>query len=319
MTAGSLLNDLLTKPARALTVLGALQKNEEGRRKVKSMPTWVNLSQGNSVLHYPEATEKKASTTSAGVRGKDPQPVVSGRRAKNLAEILSFYKKTRKPKKRPRAKPAAQEPLKNKAKLLPGESSESEEFEETEENEEEEPHSGDEEEEPPARDDDDEDETQKTQIPDRGALPWAWLPLQQEDLRGACRGVPISKWRPWQTEIRRDIVQQKTKLGRAGTIYWVPGDYNSALWHSVGEYCVAARSYATEEECKSTAAVASATSGVPAPSARKKKVKAKRPKKTRKTPTKSGGKQEEEDAGEADKEDTEKKDEVAVLVSGSES
>ena len=32
-----------------------------------------------------------------------------------------------------------------------------------------------------------------------------------------------------------------------------------------------------------------------------------------------GGKQEEEDAGEGDKEDTEKKDEVAVLVSGSES
>ena len=41
--------------------------------------------------------------------------------------------------------------------------------------------------------------------------------------------------------------------------------------------------------------------------------------KKRKTPTKSGGKQEEEDAGEGDKEDTEKKDEVAVLVSGSES
>ena len=78
VTAGSLLNDLLTKPARALTVLGALQNHEEGRRKVKSMPTWVNLSQGGSTLHSPEATEKKASTTSAGVRGKDPQPVVSG-------------------------------------------------------------------------------------------------------------------------------------------------------------------------------------------------------------------------------------------------
>ena len=319
MTAGSLLNDLLTKPARALTVLGALQNHEEGRRKVKSMPTWVNLSQGGSTLHSPEATEKKASTTSACVRGKDPQPVVSGRRAKNLAEILSSYKKTKKPKKRPRAKPAAKEPPKKKARLLPGESSESEEFEETEEDEEEEPPSGDEEEEPPARDDDDEDETQETQIPDRGALPWAWLPLQQEDQWGAWRGVPISKWRPWRTEIPRDILQQKTKLGRAGTIYWVPADYNSAMWHSVGEYCVAARSYATEEECKNAAAVASATGGVPAPSARKKKVKAKRPKKKRKTPTKSGGKQEEEDAGEGDKEDMEKKDEVAVLVSGSES
>ena len=131
--------------------------------------------------------------------------------------------------------------------------------------------------------------------------------------------MPISKWRPWRTEIPRDILQQKTKLGRAGTIYWVPADYNSAMWHSTGEYCVAARSYATEEECKNAAAVASATGGVPAPSARKKKVKAKRPKKKRKTPTKSGGKQEEEDAGEGDKEDTEKKDEVAVLVSGSES
>ena len=131
--------------------------------------------------------------------------------------------------------------------------------------------------------------------------------------------MPISKWRPWRTEIPRDILQQNTKLGRAGTIYWVPADYNSAMWHSVGEYCVAARSYATEEECKNAAAVASATGGVPAPSARKKKVKAKRPKKKKKTPTKSGGKQEEEDAGEGDKEDTEKKDEVAVLVSGSES
>ena len=166
MTVGSLLNDLLTKPARALTVLGALQNHGEGRRKVKSMPTWVNLSQGGSTLHSPEATEKKASTTSAGVRGKDPQPVVSGRRAKNLAEILSSYKKTKKPKKRPRAKPAAKEPPKKKARLLPGESSESEEFEETEEDEEEEPPSGDEEEEPPARDDDDENETQETQIPD---------------------------------------------------------------------------------------------------------------------------------------------------------
>ena len=132
MTAGSLLNDLLTKPARALTVLGAIQKNEEGRRKVKSMPTWVNLSQAGSTLHCPQATEKKASTTSAGVRGKDPQPVVSGRRAKNLAELLSSYKKTKKPKKRPGAKPAAKQPPKKKAKLLPGESSESEEFEETE-------------------------------------------------------------------------------------------------------------------------------------------------------------------------------------------
>ena len=299
--------------------LGALQNHEEGRRKVKSMPTWVNLRQGGSTLHSPEATEKKASTTRAGVRGKDPQPVVSGRRAKNLAEILSSYKKTKKPKKRPRAKPAAKEPPKKKARLLPGESSESEEFEETEEDEEEEPPSGDEEEEPPARDDDDEDETQETQIPDRGALPWAWLPLQQEDQWGAWRGVPISKWRPWQTEIPRDILQQKTKLGRAGTIFWVPADYNSAMWHSVGEYCVAARSYATEGECKNAAAVASATGGVPAPSARKKKVKAKRPKKKKKTPTKSGGKQEEEDAGEGDKEDTETKDEVAVLVSGSES
>ena len=59
------------------------------------MPTWVNLSQGGSTLHSTEATERKTSTTSAGVRGKDPQPVVSGRRAKNLAEILSSYKKTK--------------------------------------------------------------------------------------------------------------------------------------------------------------------------------------------------------------------------------
>ena len=59
MTAGSLLNDLLTKPARALRVLGALQNHEECHRKVKSMPTWVNLSQGGSTLHSPEATEKK--------------------------------------------------------------------------------------------------------------------------------------------------------------------------------------------------------------------------------------------------------------------
>ena len=157
MTAGSLRHDLLTKPARALTVLGALQNHEEGQRKVKLMPTWVNLSQGGSTLHLPEATEEKGSTTSAGVRGKDPQPVVSGRRAKNLAEILSSYKKTKKPKKRPRAKPAAKQPPKKKAKLLPGESSESEEFEETGE---------DEEGEPPSGDDDDEDETQETQIPE---------------------------------------------------------------------------------------------------------------------------------------------------------
>ena len=121
MTASSLLNDLLRKPARALTVLGALKNHEEGRRKVKSMPNWFNLSQGGSMLHSPEATEKEASTTSAGVRGKDPQPVVSGRRARNLAEILSSYKKRKKPKKRPRAKPAAKEPPKKKAKLLPRE------------------------------------------------------------------------------------------------------------------------------------------------------------------------------------------------------
>ena len=126
VTAGSLLNDLLTKPARALTVLRALQNHEEGRRKVKSMPTCVNLSQGGSTLQSPETTEKKASTTSAGVRGKDPRPVVSGQGAKNLAEILSSYKKTKKPKKPPRAKPAAKQPPKKKAKLLPGESSESE-------------------------------------------------------------------------------------------------------------------------------------------------------------------------------------------------
>ena len=214
--------------------------------------------------------------------------------------------------------PAAKQPPKKKAKLLPGESSESEEFGKTEEDEEEEPHSGDEEE-PLSGDDGDEEETQETQISHRGALPWAWLPLQQEDQWGAWRGVPISKLRPWRTEIPRDILQQKTKLGRAGTSSWVPADYKSAVWHSVGEYCVAARSYATEEECKDAAAVASATGGMPASSARKKKVKAKRPKKKRKTPTKSGGKQEEEDAGEGDKEDTEKKDEVAVQVSGSES
>ena len=80
-------------------------------------------------------------------------------------------------------------------------------------------------------------------------------------------------------------------------------------------------------ECKNPAAVASATGAVPAPSARKKQVKAKRPKKNRKMPTKSGGKQEEEHAGEGDKEDagvgdkedTEKKDEVAVEVSGTKS
>ena len=143
----------------------------------------------------------------------------------------------------------AKETPKKKAKMLPGESLESEEFEETEEDEEEEPPSGDEEEEPPAGDDDNEDEIQETQIPDRGALPWAWLPLKQEDQWGAWRGVPISKWRPWGTEIPRDILQQKTKLGRAGTIFWVPADYNSAMWHSVREYCVVARSYATEEEC----------------------------------------------------------------------
>ena len=179
MTAGSLLNNLLTKPARALTVLGALQNHEEGRRKAKLMPTWVNLSQGGSTLHSPDATEKKASTTSAGVRGKDPQPVVSRRRAKNLAEIVSSYKKTEKPKERPPAKPAAKQPPKKKGRLLPGESSESEEFEETEKDEEEEPPSRDEEEELPSGDDDDEDKTQKTQIPDQGALPWAWLPLQK--------------------------------------------------------------------------------------------------------------------------------------------
>ena len=59
VTARSLLNDLLTKPARALTVLGALQSHEEGRRKVPSLPTWMNLSQGGSTLHLPEAAEKK--------------------------------------------------------------------------------------------------------------------------------------------------------------------------------------------------------------------------------------------------------------------
>ena len=307
MTARSLLNYLLTKPARALTVLGALQNHEEGLRKVQSLPTWVNLSQRGSTLHSPEATENKASATSAGVRGKDPQPVVSGRRVKNLAEILSSFRKTTMPKKRPRARPAAKQPLK---KRPPGESSDSSEFQETEE---------DEEEEPPSGDDDDEDETQETQVPDRGALPWAWLPLQQEDQWGAWRGVPIGRWRPWQMEIPRDILQQKTKLGRAGTIYWVPADYKSAVWHSVAEYCAAARSYATEEEYKNAAAVASATGGVPPPSARKKQVKAKRRKKKRKMPTKSGGKQEEEDAGEGDKEDTEKKHEAVVQVSGSES
>ena len=67
------------------------------------------------------------------------------------------------------------------AKLLPGESLESEEFEETEADEEGEPLSGDDEEEAPSRDDDNEHETQETQILDRGALPWAWLPLQQEN------------------------------------------------------------------------------------------------------------------------------------------
>ena len=236
----------------------------------------MNLSQGGSTLHSPEATKKKASTASAGVRGKDPQPVVSGRRVKNLAEILSSFRKTRKPKKRPRARPAAQQPLK---KRLHGESLESSEFEETEE---------DEEEEPPSGDDDDEDETQETQVPEQGALPWAWLPLQQDNQWGAWRGVPIGKWRTWRMEIPRDILQHKTKLGRAGTIFWDPADYKSAVWPSVGEYCVAAQSYATEEECKNAAAVASATPGVPAPSARKKQVKAKRPKKKRKTPTKGG-------------------------------
>ena len=194
----------------------------------------MNLSQGGSTLHSPEATEKKASTTSAGVRGKDPQPVVSRQRGKNLAEILSSYRKTQKPKKRLQARPAAKQPLKKKAKLLPGESSESSEFKETEE---------DEQEEPPSRDDDDEDKTQETQAPDRGAQPRAWLPLKQEDQWGAWRGVPIWKWRPWQLEIPRDILQQKTKLGRAGTVYWVPAYYKSAVWHSVGEYCVAAGSY----------------------------------------------------------------------------
>ena len=92
-----------------------------------------------------------------------------------------------------------------------------------------------------------------------------------------------------------------------------------SLCFSIWEYCVAAGSYAREEKCKNAAALASATGGEPAPSARKKKVKAKRPKKKRKTPAKSGGKPEEEDAGEGDKEDTEKNDEVAVQVSGSES
>ena len=213
------------------------------------MPTWVNLSQGGSTLHLPEATEKKESTTSAGVRGKDPQPVVSGRQVKNLAEILSSYRKTKKPTKRPQARPAGKQPPKKKAKLPPGESLESSGSEETEEDEEEEPPSGDEEEEPPSGHDDDEDETQETQIPDRRALPWAWLPLQQEDQWGAWRGVPIRKWPPWRMEIPRDIPQQKTKLGRAGTIFWVRADYKSAVWHSVGEYCVAARRYATEEGC----------------------------------------------------------------------
>ena len=137
------------------------------------------------------------------MRGKDPQPVVSGRRVKNLAEILSSYKKTKKPKKRPRARPAGKQPPKKKAKLLPGESSESSEFEENEEDEEEEPPSADKEEEPPSGDGDDEVETKETQIPDRGALPWAWLPLQQEDQWGAWRGVPIRKWRPWRTEVGR--------------------------------------------------------------------------------------------------------------------
>ena len=120
VTARSLLKDLLTKPARALTVLGVFRNQEQGRGKVNSLPAWVNLSQGGSTLHSPEATEKNASTTIAGVRGKDPQPLVSGRRVKNLAEFLSSYRKTKKPKKRPRARP-----LRKKAKLLPGESSES--------------------------------------------------------------------------------------------------------------------------------------------------------------------------------------------------
>ena len=114
--------------------------------------------------------------------------------------------------------------------------------EETDEDEEEERPSGDEEEEPPSGEVDDEDETQETRIPDRGALPWAWLPLQQEDQWGAWRGVPIRKWRPWGTEIPRDILQQKTKLGRAGTTYGVPAVYKSGVWQSVAEYCVAARS-----------------------------------------------------------------------------
>ena len=34
VTAGSLQNDLLTKPARALTVLGALQNQEEGQKRL---------------------------------------------------------------------------------------------------------------------------------------------------------------------------------------------------------------------------------------------------------------------------------------------
>ena len=55
--------------------------------------------------------------------------------------------------------------------------------------------------------------------------------LEQQGAWDAWPQVPIVEWRPWRIPIRKDVLSEKKKVGQAGTIFWVPTDYNSDEWH----------------------------------------------------------------------------------------
>ena len=112
--------------------------------------------------------------------------------------------------------------------------------------------------------------TQDTQLslPARKDLPWLSLPLRNEGKCTPLPGVQISKWRPTDLPVPRDVLRESQKKHGLSHIYWVPNNMEED-WHADGEYIFCQKVATTEEGAQKLCECAEAFGGVQVESSEK--------------------------------------------------
>ena len=206
MTAGEILQALLTRPDRCLQVLAALQDFETTARELHSNILWRECTSGPAVDQSPRAPSKEEVKEHKEDK-KGPCPVLSRRRLDLLEAIVEGVQVEKKPQPKPKPSPPNVKPSKAAKGKRKYELSDSSEDVSTEITEKEEPG-----------------------IPVPQTLSWSWLPVcaEGETVWSAFPACPVTEHTcstmPIPTAVRAEAKRLR------GRVYWMPECREAEDW-----------------------------------------------------------------------------------------